>query len=144
MLRGVVLATLTEPRKDHTSLVLDVKSGLPDIYRETTRRDLQPTLDFGRRLAARGNKIWVRFVLVPDLTDGFDNVDMVADYVASLQSLGPGGAVERVEVLPFHQLGRSKWAELDEEYTLADTQPPEPELIERVRSQFAKRGLTTY
>ena len=83
-------------------------------------------------------------MLVPDLTDGFDNVDMVADYVASLQSLGPGEAVERVEVLPVHQLGRSKWAELDEEYTLADTRPPEPELVQRVRSQFTNRGLTTY
>ena len=83
-------------------------------------------------------------MLVPGLTDGFDNVEAVADYVASLQDLGPGGAVERVEVLPFHQLGRSKWTELDEEYTLADTRPPEPELVQRVRSQFAKRDLTVY
>jgi len=135
----------TDRLLDHTSLVLlDVKSGLPDFYRQTTKRELQPTLDFGRRLAVRGNRIWVRFVLVPDLTDNFNNVEAVADYVASLQGLGPGGAVERVEVLPFHQMGRSKWAELDEEYTLADTQPPEPELVERVRSQFTNRGLTTY
>ena len=142
---GFLGTRATDQLLDHTSLVLlDVKSGRPDIYRETTTRDLQPTLDFGRRLAVRGNMIWVRFVLVPDLTDGFDNVDMVADYVASLQSLGPGEAVERVEVLPFHQLGRSKWAELDEEYTLADTRPPEPELVQRVRSQFTNRGLTTY
>jgi len=142
---GFLGARATDQLLDHTSLVLlDVKSGLPDIYRQTTKRDLQPTLDFGRRLAVRGNRIWVRFVLVPDLTDGVANVEAVADYVASLQGLGPGGAVERVEVLPFHQLGRAKWAELDEEYTLADTQPPTPELVERVRSQFTNRGLTVY
>ena len=141
---GFLGTRATDQLLDRTSLVLlDVKSGLPDIYREATKRDLQPTLDFGRRLAVRGNRIWVRFVLVPDLTDGFDNVEAVADYVASLQDLGPGGAVERVEVLPFHQLGRSKWTELDEEYTLADTRPPEPELVQRVRSQFAKRDLTS-
>jgi pyruvate formate lyase activating enzyme len=127
---------------DDTSLVLlDVKSGLPDVYRETTRRELQPTLDFGRRLARRGNPIWVRFVLVPDLTDSAANVDAVADYVASLQTIGTKAVVERVEVLPFHQLGRDKWADLGEEYTLADTQPPSEQLVARVCAQFAARGL---
>lgn len=127
---------------DDTSLVLlDVKSGLPDVYRETTKRELRPTLDFGRRLARRGNRMWIRFVLVPGLTDGVDNVEAVADYAASLRTLGAGDAVERLEVLPFHQLGRDKWAELGEEYTLADVSPPSDHLIERVRAQFLARGL---
>lgn len=126
-----------------TSLVLlDVKSGLPDVYRRTTRRQLQPTLDFGRRLARLDIPMWIRFVLVPGLTDGFDNVEAVADYAASLQSLGSGGAVRRVEVLPFHQLGRSKWHELGQPYPLEDTEPPTPQLVERVRGQFSSRGLT--
>jgi pyruvate formate lyase activating enzyme len=130
---------------DNTSLVLlDVKSGLPEVYRRATRRELAPTLMFGRRLAQRGNKIWVRFVLVPDLTDGWDNVAAVADYVASLQDLGPGEVVERVEVLPFHQMGKEKWKDLGEEYPLAETHPPTPELTARVREQFASRGLTVY
>ena len=126
-----------------TSLVLlDVKSGLPEVYRETTRRELQPTLDFGRRLARADKPMWIRFVLVPGLTDGIDNVAAVAAYVASLQSLGSGQAVQRVEVLPFHQLGRDKWRELGIAYPLADTRPPTGELIERVRDQFRAHGLT--
>jgi pyruvate formate lyase activating enzyme len=130
---------------DHTSLVLlDVKSGLPEVYRKTTRRELQPTLDFGRRLARRGNTMWIRFVLVPGLTDGLANADAVADYVRSLQDLGPGNTVERVEVLPFHQMGRSKWAELGLDYSLAGTQPPTAEQTVLVRSRFAARGLTVY
>ena len=96
-----------------TSLVLlDVKSGLPEVYRETTGRDLQPTLDFGRRLARADTTMWIRFVLVPDLTDEVENVEAVAAYATSLQELGSGGSVQRVEVLPFHQLGRDKWHEL--------------------------------
>ncbi|WP_344805335.1 pyruvate formate-lyase-activating protein [Microlunatus ginsengisoli] len=139
---GFLGARASDDLLDHTSLVLlDVKSGLPDVYRETTGRELRPTLDFGRRLASRGNRMWVRFVLVPGLTDGVENVEAVADYAASLQTLGAGGAVERVEILPFHQLGRDKWAELGEEYTLADTQPPTEQLVERVRAQFLARGL---
>ena len=126
-----------------TSLVLlDVKSGLPEVYRAVTRRELAPTLEFGRRLARLEVPMWLRFVLVPGLTDGFDNVAAVADYAASLQAVGSGGAVERVEVLAFHQLGRDKWHELGETYPLEDTQPPTAELLERVRDQFRSRGLT--
>lgn len=139
---GYLGARASDELLDDTSLVLlDVKSGLPDVYRRTTKRELRPTLDFGRRLAARGNPMWIRFVLVPGLTDAVDNVEAVAAYVASLQSLGRGNAVERLEILPFHQLGRDKWAELGEEYTLAETQPPTSALIERVRAQFLARSL---
>ncbi|HEY5786156.1 MAG TPA: pyruvate formate-lyase-activating protein [Microlunatus sp.] len=125
-----------------TSLVLlDVKSGLPAVYRKTTGRELQPTLDFGRRLADMDKPMWIRFVLVPDLTDDVDNVEAVAAYAASLQNLGSGGSVQRVEVLPFHQLGRDKWHELGRSYPLENTQPPSPALIERVQNQFRCCGL---
>ena len=130
---------------DRTGLVLlDVKSGLPEVYRQTTGRELAPTMEFGRRLAGRGNAMWIRFVLVPGLTDGLANVDAVAAYASSLQDLGPGGTVQRVEVLPFHQMGRDKWAELGKEYPLADAEPPTAEQVEVVRSRFAARGLTVY
>jgi len=85
--------------------------------------------------------MWLRFVLVPGLTDGEENVDAVADHAASLQQLGSGGAVERVEVLPFHQLGRDKWHELGQVYPLEHTFPPDAELLARVRDQFRARGL---
>lgn len=119
--------------------LLDVKSGLPETYKLVTTRELEPTLVFGRRLARRGVRTWVRFVLVPGLTDAVDNVDAVADYAASIASV-----VERVEVLPFHQMGREKWHELGLTYQLEDAKPPSYELLERVRQQFRERGLTVY
>ena len=80
----------------------------------------------------------MRFVLVPGLTDAPENVEAVADYVTQLSS------VERVEVLPFHQMGRDKWAELGLAYQLDDTPAPSVELVERVRDQFRARGLQVY
>lgn len=137
---GFLGAHATDEMLDDVSLVLlDVKSGLPETYLRVTGRPLQPTLDFGRRLAARGTRMWIRFVLVPGLTDAPENVTAVADYVASL-----GEAVERVEVLPFHQMGRDKWAELGMRYELDDTEPPTPEATEAVRDVFRARGLTTF
>ncbi len=139
---GFLGARASDALLDDVDLVLlDVKSGLPETYRMVTGRDLAPTLAFGRRLADRGTRIWIRYVLVPDLTDAVDNVDAVADYVAELAG---HGVVERVEVLPFHQMGRDKWHQLGISYPLEDTQPPSPELVERVRGQFRARGLTTY
>lgn len=136
---GFLGAYASESLLDDVDLVLlDVKSGLPETYKRTTGRELQPTLDFGRRLSDRGTAIWVRFVLVPGLTDAVENVEAVAEYVASLSS------VRRVEVLPFHQMGREKWDRLGMNYELGETQPPEPELVERVREQFRSRGLTTF
>ena len=119
-------------------VLLDVKAGDEDTYRRVTGRALAPTLAFGRRLAAAGIETWVRYVLVPGLTDDPSTISPVADYAASL------GTVSRVEVLPFHQLGRDKWAELGLDYALAATPPPTPEQLAITRAIFRDRGLVTY
>jgi pyruvate formate lyase activating enzyme len=115
--------------------LLDIKSGDPDTYRLVTSADLAPTLRFAQRLSARGKRMWVRFVLVPGLTDAPENVDAVAAFTATLKG------VERVEVLPFHQLGAAKWAELGLDYQLANAVAPTPELLQRVEDQFRAHGL---
>lgn len=143
---GYLGAAATDAMLDDVDLVLlDVKSGDPDTYRKVTGRDLEPTLAFGHRLAQRtdGPEVWIRFVLVPGLTDAPDNVEKVADYAAALARIRPG-MVSRVEVLPFHQMGRDKWDALGRRYELDGTPAPSPELTERVRAQFRAHGLPTY
>ena len=90
---------------------------------------------FARRLAALRRPIWVRFVLVPGWTDDLDEVERMADFAAGL------GNVERVDVLPFHQLGRFKWEKLGMEYQLQDTAPPSPEQTEQAIAVFRSVGL---
>lgn len=119
-------------------VLLDVKAGDEETYRRVTSRDLQPTLDFGRRLDALGIEIWVRYVLVPGLTDAAESLERVADYAASLAS------TSRVEVLPFHQMGRDKWHEIGLEYQLEQTPAPSAEQVEAARAIFRAKGLTTY
>ncbi len=94
-----------------------------------------PVLDFARRLAERRRPIWVRFVLVPGLTDDVENITYIARFSASL------GNVERVDVLPFHQMGRFKWKELKLNYTLNDVKPPSNDAVERACAQFRSEGL---
>jgi pyruvate formate lyase activating enzyme len=136
---GNLGARASDTLLDDTDLVLlDVKSGLARTYWELTTRELAPTVAFGDRLAERGNRMWIRFVLVPGVTDAYDNVEAVADIVARWST------VDRVEVLPFHQLGASKWERLGVPYSLADVRPPDVALQERVRAQFRSRGLVVW
>ena len=118
--------------------LLDIKSGDPEIYRKITNQPLQPTLDYAKRLSDMGRPMWIRYVLVPGLSDGVDNVQKVADFCAGLKT------VQRVEILRFHQLGSYKWEQLGLTYQLAGTESPTAELTERVRWQFLENGLTVY
>ena len=120
-------------------VLLDVKSGSEKVYRELTGRALQPTIDFGDRLSALGKKIWIRFVLVPGYTDDPDNIEKVADIVCRWRNV-----VERVEVLPFHQMGTDKWESLGYDYKLKDVHPPSKEATEAARDIFRARGLTVF
>jgi pyruvate formate lyase activating enzyme len=54
------------------------------------------------------------------------------------------GNVERVDVLPFHQLGKYKWERLGMRYTLADTQPPSNAAVEQVCRIFRAEGLSAH
>jgi pyruvate formate lyase activating enzyme len=119
-------------------VLLDIKMWDQERHRHLTGMDNSPTLDFARRLADRKRSIWVRFVLVPGLTDDPENIVPIAKFAASL------GNVERVDVLPFHQMGRFKWKELKLNYTLNDVVPPSPEAVEHACAMFRAEGLTVF
>lgn len=136
---GFLGRALTDEMLDDVDLVLlDIKSGLPGHYERTTGRKLQPTLNFGQRLSAAGKEIWIRFVLVPGLTDDRENIEAVAEIVSHWES------VARVEVLPFHQMARDKWDTLGLEYQLESVEPPSKEQTEEAREIFRAAGLTTF
>ncbi|MBZ4021924.1 pyruvate formate-lyase 1-activating enzyme [Rhodobacter sp. TJ_12] len=119
-------------------VMLDIKHIDPARHQALTAQALQPTLDCAQRMVRLGKKMRIRYVLVPGWTDAADEVARMADYVADL-----GPAVEMVEVLPFHQMGQSKWESLGTPYHLKDTQPPSREATEAARALFRARGLVT-
>ena len=119
-------------------ILLDIKSWDRERHRHLTGMDVIPTLDFARRLAAHRRPMWVRFVLAPGLTDDEKDIGDIAKFAASL------GNVERVEVLPFHQMGRFKWKQLGLSYTLDDVAPPAARSVERACEIFRAEGLDAY
>ncbi|MEM7723636.1 MAG: pyruvate formate-lyase-activating protein [Pseudomonadota bacterium] len=118
--------------------LLDLKAFDDALHRQVTGQGNGPVLDFARRLSNAGKAMWIRFVLVPGLTDDPDDIEHLADFIADLNG------VERVEVLRFHQMGAYKWQALELDYSLAKTPPPSDALVDRVQHQFAARGLRVY
>ena len=100
--------------------------------------DVAPTLEFARRLAARKRPMWLRFVLVPGYSDDPADIANIARFCAGL------GNVERVDVLPFHQMGRFKWKKLGLDYKLDQLEPPSAELIDRTLAIYRAEGLKAY
>ena len=115
-------------------VLLDIKSGDPETYRKVTGRELQPTLRFAERLSAMGKPVWVRFVLVPGLSDEPSNVEKVAKFVAPMKN------VEWVEVLPLHQMGAFKWKALGLNYSLDGTPTPTGEQVRTALEIFRGAG----
>jgi len=119
-------------------VLLDIKCWDAERHRRLTGMEVGPVLDFARRLASRSRPAWLRYVLVPGLTDDPYDIGQLAKFAAGL------GNVQRVDVLPFHQMGRFKWKKLNLSYTLGDTQPPPIPLVAEVCDRFRAEGLKAY
>lgn len=127
-----------EDLKNIDLVLLDIKAWNNDLHRRLTGFEVGPVLDFARKLAEIKKPVWLRYVLVPGLTDDMEDISMIAGFASDLQN------VERVDVLPFHQLGQFKWKELKLKYMLDGIEPPSTETIERACGQFRAKGLKTF
>jgi len=117
-------------------VILDMKAFSPEQHERVTGiKDNAEVFHFARRLAELKRPMWLRYVLVPGLTDVTEEMEQMAKFAASL------GVIERVEILPFHQLGEYKWKRLNLDYQLEETKPPSGELIAQVIGIFQDAGL---
>lgn len=133
---GYVQLNAAEPVLEYVDLVLlDIKSFNPKTYFKVTNVSLEPTLSFAKYLSEINKPAWIRFVLVPNLTDDPSNVEGLAQFISTL------GNVEKVEVLPFHKMGEYKWEQLGFDYQLKNTPEATPEQVQKVTEIFQKYEL---
>jgi pyruvate formate lyase activating enzyme len=119
-------------------VLLDLKAFTPELHQRLVGQDNQAVLQFARRLAALRRPVWVRFVLVPGWTDDLAEIERLAAFAGKL------GNVERVDVLPFHQLGKFKWEKLGMDYPLRDTEPPPQTSVDKAIERFRAAGLKAF
>ncbi|MCL2356131.1 MAG: pyruvate formate-lyase-activating protein [Defluviitaleaceae bacterium] len=109
-------------------LILDFKAYDPRLYFRLTGQRQERPLQTLREAQYLKIPTWVRFVLVPGLTDDFDDLAKMSAFLKQHDN------IEKVEVLPFHKHGEHKWD--SEKYTLHNTEPPSPELLAQVQKIF--------
>lgn len=108
-------------------LLLDIKEIDPERHKNITGFDNANILDMARYLSDIGKPVWIRHVLVPGLSDFDEDLDALAEFIGTLSN------VQKVEVLPYHTLGKFKWENLGLKYSLEDTAPPSAERIDNAQ-----------
>ncbi len=118
-------------------VLLDIKHIDPDKYQALTSVELKPTLEFMEYLSKINKPVWLRYVLVPGYTDNEKDLKAWAKYVSNFKN------IERVDILPFHQMASYKWEGLGRSYELKDTPAPSKEEIKKAEEIFRSFGLNT-
>ncbi len=133
---GFISIQKADPVLDYTDLVLlDIKSYNPDIYKDLTGVSLDPTLAFAKHLNDRKIPVWIRYVLVPGITDHKEDIEHLAEFLSSLDN------IERIDILPFHKMGEFKWEQIGKNYELADVSEPTSEALKEAQEIFRKYTL---
>lgn len=111
---GVVF--LTPDIKELLSLtdlvLLDIKHIDDEKCKNLVGVSNKKELDFARYLSDNGIKMWIRQVLIPGYTDDKEDLLKLKNFISSLKT------VEKVELLPYHSMGKYKWKELGFKYGL--------------------------
>ena len=93
-------------------------------------------LDNARLLASHGAALQIRMPVIPKLNDSRENLVRTAEFCVEL-----GAAVQTVQLLPYHNMGRSKYDRIGREYRIKNVDPPSEEYMQGVMELFLSYGL---
>jgi len=116
-------------------VLLDIKHSSPEQYKVITGGRLAPTLEFLDYLGVINKPVWIRYVLVPGLSDQPEAIENLAIILSGYNN------IERIELLPFHKMGEFKWEELGLDYQLADVQEPDKAAVLDAMAILKKHNL---
>lgn len=120
----------------YTDLVLfDIKHYLPEEYNELTGGDFTKPTEFLQAVKRSGTPLWIRHVVVPGLTDSEEHIRELGNYIATIPN------VEKVELLPYHTLGVSKYENMKVCYPLKDIAPMDKEKTKKLQNLILNIAL---
>ena len=111
-------------------LLLDLKEINPTRHKDLTGFDNSNIIEMAKYLSEINKPVWIRHVLVPEHSDFDEDLDALGDFIDTLSN------VDRVEILPYHTLGKFKWENLGIPYTLESISPPSAERIENAKNRI--------
>ncbi len=120
---AVVQGTLLQVAALADLILYDLKLMDDALHREYVGAGNQLILENLQALSAAGSDIWIRVPLIPGITDGQENLEETAAFVASLPNRHP------VHLLPYHKVGRDKYRRLGRVYPMADLETSTPDVL---------------
>lgn len=116
-------------------VLLDVKHYEKDCYKEITGKDIDAFIVFLDALQKTDVPLWIRHVVVPNLTNGINHIKKLSEYVKKLKN------VQKIELLPYHVLGVDKYKKLGITYHLDGFLPPSKEEMEEYQKCINEKEL---
>jgi len=130
---GAIVSQIVKDLYALTDLViLDVKHIDEQWHRRLTGASNENVLTNAKYREQSGKEMWLRYVLVPGWTDQEEHLIAWAKYFAHFKT------VTRVEILPYHELGKHKYHELGRPYELEAVKPPDASQIGKAQTIFVE------
>ena len=127
---GIWNPAVEELLKEIDLVLLDVKQINPERHQNLTERSNEQTLKTAQWLEANERPFWLRYVLVPGISDFEEDIRAFGEFFKDFKML------QRVEILPYHTLGIHKYETMGQEYKLKDTKTNTPEQLDRALALF--------
>ena len=127
---GIWNPAVEELLKEIDLVLLDVKQINPERHLSLTERSNEQTLKTAQWLEDNGKPFWLRYVLVPGISDFEEDIRALGEHFKNFKML------QRVEILPYHTLGIHKYETMGQEYKLKDTKTNTPEQLDRAMALF--------
>jgi len=120
---------------DYVDLVYyDLKHMATERHEELTGVGNELILDNARRISQIGKPMVIRVPMIPGCNDSEENIRAIAEFVTAMK-------VERVDIVPFHQLGSKKYERLGMIYKLGEARPYQEEEIQAFQDILQSYGL---
>ncbi len=124
----VVLTDLIKEVLKYTDLVLlDIKHIDDEKCKELVGCSNKKELEFAKYLSENNINMWIRQVLVPGYTDSKQDLIKLKEFLQTLKT------VQKVQILPYHSMGKFKWEKLRQTYPLEGVRDANQEDVERAK-----------
>ncbi len=118
---------------EHVDLILyDLKVLDEEKHEEYTGVSNKIILENLKKIDSSNKKIWIRIPVIPEFTANKTNIENIGKFIKDFKN------ISRVDLLPFHKLGISKYEKLDLEYTCKDFEPPSEEEMNEYKEILKK------
>lgn len=124
---------------EYTDLLLfDIKHIDNDAHKRLTSQGNAPILEMAKYLSEINKPVWIRHVLVPERSDYDEYLIRLDEFIKGLNN------VDKVEILPYHTMGKYKWVEMNLAYPLDGIEPPTEDRVRNAKELLHTAAYTGY